>query len=90
MADVSERMISKGGLQDLLQETSLVGSGAVRCYFETSDNEDEAMRTLREKIASTIWSHEWTMFAYGPDVSTDPLERPCRILVIGTIGSGTR
>ena len=100
MADMSERMISKGGLQDLLQETSLVGSGTVQYYLETSDNEDEAMRTLREKIASTIWSHEWTKLAYGPDVSTDPLEaqflktlltmeRPCRTLVIGTIGSGT-
>ena len=69
-------------------------------YLETSDNEDEAMRTLREKIASTIWSHEWTMLAYGPDVSTDLLEAqflktlstmewPCRTFVIGTIGSGT-
>ena len=74
MADISERMISKGDLQDLLQETSLVGSGTVQYYFETSNNDDEAMRTLRENIASKIWSHEWTMFAYGPDVSTDPLE----------------
>ena len=74
MADISERMISKGDLQDLLQETSLVGSGTVQYYFETSNNEDEAMRTLRENIASKIWSHEWTMFAYGPGVSTDPLE----------------
>ena len=36
------------------------------------------MRALREKIAFTIWSHEWlakrTMFAYGPEVSTDLLE----------------
>ena len=73
MADISERKISKGDLQDLLQETSLVGSGTVQYYFETSNNDDEAMRSLRENIASKIWSHEWTMFAYGPDVSTDPL-----------------
>ena len=72
MADISERRISKGDLQDLLQETSLVGSGTVQYYFETSNNDDEAMRSLRENIASKIWSHEWTMFAYGPDVSTDP------------------
>ena len=100
MADMSERMISKGGLQDLLQGASLVGRGTEKYYLETSDNEDETLRTLRKKIASKIWSHEWTMLAYGSDVSTDPLEaqflktlstmeRPCRTLVIGTIGSGT-
>ena len=78
MADISEQMIWKGGLQGLLQEASMFGSGTEQYYLETSDNEGEAMRALREKIASTIWSHEWlarrTMFAYGPEVSTDPLE----------------
>ena len=65
MADMSERMICKGGLQGLLQEASLVGSSTEQYYLETSDNEDDA---------STIWSLEWTMLAYGPEVGTDPLE----------------
>ena len=76
------------------KEESLVGSGTEQYYLETSDNEDEAMHALREKITSTIWSHEWTMLAYGPEVSTDPLEaqflkalstmeQPCRTLEIG-------
>ena len=47
-------------------------------YLETSDNEGEAMCALREKMASTILSHEWvvkrTMFAHGPEMSTVPLE----------------
>ena len=47
-------------------------------YLENSDDEGEAMRALRAKTASTNWSHEWlakrTMFAYGPEVCTDPLE----------------
>ena len=71
-------MIWKGGLQGLLQEASMIGSGTEENYLETSDKEGEAMCALREKIASTIWSHERlarrTMFAYDPEVSTDPLE----------------
>ena len=78
MADVSEQMIWKGGLQGFLQEASMLGSGTEQYYLETSDNEGEVMRALRDKIASTIWSHKWlvkrTMFAYDPEVSTDPLE----------------
>ena len=94
MADMSERMSWKGGLHGLLLGASLVGSDTELYYLETSDNEDEAMRTLREKIASTIWNHEWAMLAHGPEVSTDPLEaqflkalstmvQPCRTLEIG-------
>ena len=49
MADVSEQMIWKGGLQGLLQEASMIGSGTEQYYLETSDNEGEAMRALREK-----------------------------------------
>ena len=98
MADAFEQMIRKSDLQGLLQEANMIGCGMEQYYFETSDNEGEAMRALREKMASTIWSHEWvakrTMFAYGPDMSTDPLEaqflktpstmkQPRRILEIG-------
>ena len=67
MADMSERTMWKDDLHGLLLGASLVD-------IETRDNEDEVMRTLRDKIASTIWKHEWDMFAYGPGVSTDPLE----------------
>ena len=92
-------MMWKGGLHGLLLGASLVGSGTEQYYLETRENEDEAMRTLREKIESTIWKHEWAMFAYGPEVSTDPLEtqllkalstmdQPCRTLVFGMIGCG--
>ena len=88
---MSERMMWKGGLQ---LGASLVGSGTVQYYLDNRDNEDEAMRTLREKIASTIWKHEWATFVYGPEVSTDSLEaqflialstmkQPCRTLEIG-------
>ena len=91
MADMSERTMWKDDLHGLLLGASLVD-------LETRDNEDEVMRTLREKIASTIWKHEWDMFAYGPGVSTDPLEvqflkalstmeQPCQTLMLGMIGS---
>ena len=52
MADVSEQMISKGGLQGLLQAASMIGCGMEQYYLETSDNEGKAMRALREKMAS--------------------------------------
>ena len=85
-------------MQGLLQEANMIVSGMEQYYLETSDNEGEAMCALREKIASTIWSHEWvvkrTMFAHGPEMSTVPLEaqflktlstmkQPRRILEIG-------
>ena len=87
MADMSERTMWKDDLHGLLLGASLVD-------LENRDNEDEVMRTLREKIASTIWKHEWDMFAYDQGVSTDPLEvqflnvlstmkQPRRILEIG-------
>ena len=76
MADAFEQMIWKSDLHGLLQEASMIGCGLEQYYLETSDNEGEAMRALREKMASTIWSHEWvakrTMFAYGPEMSTSP------------------
>ena len=87
MADMSERTMWKDDLHGLLLGASLVD-------LENRDSEDEVMRTLREKMASTIWKHEWDMFAYDPEVSTDPLEvqflnvlstmkQPRRILEIG-------
>ena len=63
-----------------------------------NQNEGEVMCALREKMTSTIWSHEVvakrTMFAHGPELSTVPLEaqslktlskmkQPRRILEIG-------
>ena len=98
MADAFEQMIWKSCLQGLLQEASMIVCGMEQYYLETSDNEGEAMCALREKMASTIWSHEWvakrTMFAHGPEMSTVPLEaqflktlstmkQPRRILEIG-------
>ena len=87
MADISERTMWKDDLHGLLLGASLVD-------LENRDSEDEVMRTLRKKIASTIWKHEWVMFAYDPGVSTDPLEvqflnvlstmkQPRRVLEIG-------
>merc|ERR1712232_1088960 len=57
-----------------------------------------AMKAVREKMLATPWAEEWlakrTMFSYGEEMSTDPLEamllkelvalgKPCRILEIG-------
>ena len=84
---MSERTMWKDDLHGLLLGASLVD-------LENRDNEDKVVRILREKIASTIWKHEWDMFTYDPEVSTDPLEvqflnvlptmmQPRRILEIG-------
>merc|ERR1712125_317608 len=57
-----------------------------------------AMKAVREKMISTPWAEEWnakrTMFSYGEEMSTDPLEamllkelvflgKPRRVLEIG-------
>ena len=92
MADMSERTMWKDDVHGLLLEASLAD-------LENRNNEDQ-MRTLREKMASTIWKRDWDMSAYGPGVSTDPLEvqflkalstmkQPCRTLMFGMIGSDT-
>ena len=98
MADAFEQIIWKSCLHGLLQEANMIVCGMEQYYLETSDNEGEAMCALREKIASTIWSHEGvvkrTMFAHGPEMSTVPQEaqflktlstmkQPRRILEIG-------
>ena len=98
MADAFEQMIWKSCLQGLLQEASMVICGMMQYHLETSENEGEVMCALREKMTSTIWSHEGvakrTMFAHGPEMSTVPLEaqslktlskmkQPRRILEIG-------
>ena len=64
MADAFEQMIWKSCLQGLLQEASMIVCGVEQYYLETSDNDGEAMCALREKMASTIWSHEWGSEAY--------------------------
>ena len=66
MADMSERTMWKDDVHGLLLEASLAD-------LENRENEDQ-MRTLREKMASKIWKHDWDMSAHGPGVSTDPLD----------------
>ena len=76
MADAVEQMIWKSCLQGLLQEANMIVCGMEQYYLETSDNEGEAMCALQEKIASTIWSHEWvvkrTMFPRSRDEHSSP------------------
>merc|ERR1719408_1207045 len=69
-----------------------------------SNAEGPAMKAVREKMLSTPWAEEWenkrTMFSYGEEMSTDPLEammlkefvhmaQPKRILEVGMfVGNG--
>ena len=64
MADAFEQMIWKSCLQGLLQEASMVVCGMMQYHLETSENEGEVMCALREKMTSTIWSHEGGSEAY--------------------------
>merc|ERR1719461_1610634 len=70
-----------------------------------SNAEGPAMRAVRAKMLSTHWGEEWaqnrTMFSYGEEMSTDPLEAmllkqltylamPRRVLEIGMfVGYGS-
>jgi caffeoyl-CoA O-methyltransferase len=69
-----------------------------------SNAEGLAMKAVREKMLATPWAEEWkkqrTMFSYGEEMSTDPLEammlkefvhmaQPKRILEVGMfVGNG--
>ena len=101
MADASDQMVWKSCLHDLLQEASMVLCGMKQYYLENSENEGDAMCTLREARTYTILSHEGaakrTMSDHGPEMSTVPLEaqslktlskmkQPRRILEIDMYG----
>jgi len=73
--------------------------GGMDAYCVSMSNaEGPAMRAVREKMLATPWAEEWenkrTMFSYGEEMSTDPLEammlkqfvhmgKPKRILEVG-------
>eukprot|EP00586_Coscinodiscus_wailesii_P021990 CAMPEP_0172499056 /NCGR_PEP_ID=MMETSP1066-20121228/121487_1 /TAXON_ID=671091 /ORGANISM="Coscinodiscus wailesii, Strain CCMP2513" /LENGTH=281 /DNA_ID=CAMNT_0013272603 /DNA_START=137 /DNA_END=979 /DNA_ORIENTATION=+ len=65
-------------VQGLLAEAHAVGAMTEGYCLEMSDMEGPAMRAVRVKMMSTDWPGEWeaerTMFAYGEEMSTDPLE----------------
>merc|ERR1719240_2022871 len=77
--------------------TQVVGNMDAYCVSK-SNAEGPAMKAVRKKMISTKWADEWaakqTMFSYGEEMSTDPLEamflkelvslgRPERVLEIG-------
>lgn len=85
-------------IQGLLSEAAAVGVGMEEYCMSMSTLEGPATRAVREKMMKTDWKGEWdagrTMFAYGEEMSTDPLEaqlikslsamkQPRRILEIG-------
>jgi len=85
-------------VEGLVAELSqVVGRQDAYCVSQ-SDAEGPAMRAVREKMLTTDWAGEWqqqrTMFSYGEEMSTDPLEAmllkelvfmamPRRVLEIG-------
>merc|ERR1711908_61056 len=91
-----------GGLVAELSE--VVGKQDAYCVAQ-SNAEGPAMRQVREKMLATPWGEEWqkgsTMFSYGEEMSTDPLEamllkeltylgKPRRVLEIGMfVGYGS-
>jgi predicted O-methyltransferase YrrM len=85
-------------VEGLVAELSqVVGKMDSYCVSQ-STAEGPVMRAVREKMLATPWASEWeqkcTMFSYGEEMSTDPLEasfikelafmsRPRRILEVG-------
>jgi caffeoyl-CoA O-methyltransferase len=85
-------------VEGLVAELSqVVGKQDAYCV-EQSKAEGPVMAAIREKMLSTDWGEEWekkrTMFSYGEEMSTDPLEamllkqfafmtKPRRILEVG-------
>lgn len=57
--------------------TQVVGRQDAYCVSQ-STGEGAAMKAVREKMLATNWAQEWaqkrTMFSYGEEMSTDPLE----------------
>eukprot|EP00747_Dinoflagellata_sp_TGD_P147657 gnl/TRDRNA2_/TRDRNA2_176840_c2_seq2.p1 gnl/TRDRNA2_/TRDRNA2_176840_c2~~gnl/TRDRNA2_/TRDRNA2_176840_c2_seq2.p1 ORF type:complete len:677 (+),score=148.32 gnl/TRDRNA2_/TRDRNA2_176840_c2_seq2:197-2032(+) len=85
-------------IEGLAQEMCQVVSGMDAYCVSVSNAEGPAMTAVREKMLTTAWAEEWenkrTMFSYGEEMSTDPLEammlkqfvhmaRPKRILEVG-------
>lgn len=85
-------------LQGLLTEAAAIGVGMEEYCMAMSDLEGPVMKAVREKMMKTDWKGEWdngkTMFAYGEEMSTDPLEaqfikaltimkQPRRVLEVG-------
>lgn len=75
----------------------IVGKQDAYC-ISVSGHEGKAMQAVREKMLATPWGQEWsdrkTMFSYGEEMSTDPLEalllkqfvfmgKPKRVLEVG-------
>jgi transaldolase len=75
----------------------IVGKQDAYCV-SVSGHEGKAMQAVRKKMLATPWGQEWsqgkTMFSYGEEMSTDPLEalllkqfvfmgKPSRVLEVG-------
>jgi len=66
-------------LEGLLTEAAAIGGVGMEEYcLRMSDLEGPIMKAIRTKMIRTDWNAEWTanktMFAYGEEMSTDPLE----------------
>jgi len=85
-------------MEGLVAELSELVSNQDAYCVSHSRAEGKAMCAVREKMLSTPWADEWaqrrTMFSYGEEMSTDPLEavflkqlvfmaKPRRVLEIG-------
>merc|ERR1711988_1705979 len=92
-------------IEGLAMEMCQVVSGMDAYCVSMSNAEGPAMKAVREKMLATPWAEEWenkrTMFSYGEEMSTDPLEammlkqfvhmgKPKRILEVGMfVGFGS-
>merc|ERR1712193_159670 len=92
-------------IEGLAMEMMQVVGGMDAYCVSMSNAEGPAMRAVREKMLATPWAEEWenkrTMFSYGEEMSTDPLEammlkqfvhmgKPKRILEVGMfVGFGS-
>merc|ERR1712078_724195 len=85
-------------IEGLAMEMCQVAGGMDAYCVSMSNAEGPAMKAVREKMLATNWAEEWenkrTMFSYGEEMSTDPLEammlkqfvhmqQPKRILEVG-------
>jgi len=85
-------------VEGLVAELGQVVGGMDAYCVSQSNSEGPGMKVVREKMLATNWAAEWeakkTMFSYGEEMSTDPLEammlkhlvhlgQPRRILEIG-------
>jgi D-hexose-6-phosphate mutarotase len=85
-------------IEGLAMEMAQVVGGMDAYCVSMSNAEGPVMKAVREKMLATPWAEEWenqrTMFSYGEEMSTDPLEammlkqfvhmaQPKRILEVG-------